>query len=490
MPTFTFTDPNSPQKHRVTAPAGTTPEQAYQILQSQLGAAPAAESAPSSSPEPDYSPSAGMGAGEKMLVGAGAGLDRLYRGVRDLVKPDSVTTHGEMEQRQQERENAAMYEKYHPGGWATAGEIGANVLATAPVGGVLGAASKALPGVARAVSVGGRAPVLNTLGRAATEGATVAGLEAPGEDQSRLGNMAEAGVLSPLVPGLAKGADATTRGVYRTFFKNAAPGRAIGALDRTLGRETVDAAADAVKNPTPSMFPLTTAGTAMDRRMGALEAGSRARGTAPFAAHDENVARQSWEALQDATQAQGASAMKPKDAKAAILATTKVREQFAKNGVPITQRSFGQVADGTAVPEIREAVLRRTLGAQGAKMVPEEAEQVGQIADELARHEIHRVPLAAGSPNFAPDDSMNLATGLLGASKGWRALKAVFPFLRSADQETMKQVDQAMLDPQTFLKMYEYKRSLNRPLDEWESALAQHLTGAQSRAIGASIPGE
>ena len=115
-------------------------------------------------PPIDVDPSAGMTALEKLAVGAGAATDRAIRGVGDLftdvagrITGDDMRPKGQPDQG---AADAALYQKYHPGGWATAGEIGADV------------AMSALP-VAKASTVGGRV-LSRTLGRAAAPVADVA----------------------------------------------------------------------------------------------------------------------------------------------------------------------------------------------------------------------------------------------------------------------------------------------------------------------------
>ena len=101
MTTFTFTDPSG-RTHDVEGPAGATQEQAFQVLQQRLGAA---APAPAALPPMDVDPSAGMNAGEKMLVGAGAATDRAIRGVKSLFGAKD----------EQGAEDAALYQKHHPG---------------------------------------------------------------------------------------------------------------------------------------------------------------------------------------------------------------------------------------------------------------------------------------------------------------------------------------------------------------------------------------
>lgn len=450
---------------------------------------------PPKAPEPTYDPSEGMSPVEKMLVGAGSAMDKTYRGVRDFVRPDGTLSYKEREERQAEREDAKLYQKHHPGGWATAGEVIGDIAATAPVGGALSLGAKALPAAGRLAAVGGRMLNPGTVGRAATEAGVVAALQPPGEDESRLGNAAQGAALGAALPAAVKGVGKGVQAAWNRFSDSGAPIRATKALDRTLGKDVVDDAVDQISNPTPTMFPLTTAGVTQNRRMGALEAGARQRGTANFMGHDEDVAKQSWAALRGATRSalgptRAMANMTPEAAQEATEAAARVRGTFSRNGFPTSPRSFGQVSNGTAVPEVQERALRRTLAQNAGRMESGEVVDAGRIADELGRHEIYKTPNAAGSAQLGASEAQGIATGALAASKYWRALKAITPGLKRADAATQRAVDQALLDPQSFLKMVETQRALGRPLEGWQANLRNILTGAQSREIGALSAGE
>ena len=159
-------------------PDGTTKEQLRQKLArngydvKQLDAA-------------DADPRAGMGAGMKFLVGAGATADRAKRGIMGLVGMGDPG-----------KDDAALYEKYHPGGWATAGEVTADVGMTA------------LPGVKIAQGARG----LGTLGRiGANVGGNAAVSAALAPDDERLGSGVAGGVGAGAGMALAKVLPLATR---------------------------------------------------------------------------------------------------------------------------------------------------------------------------------------------------------------------------------------------------------------------------------------
>lgn len=138
MKTFTFDGPNG-QTRTIEGPDDATPEQAQEQFGRLLAEERAARaSAGQADMQRMADPTAGMGAGEKLLVGAGAAFDRAKRGVTGLFGADN--TKG--------KEDAEAYQAHHPGGWATAGEIGADVamsalpLRYAKVGGLIKSAAK------------------------------------------------------------------------------------------------------------------------------------------------------------------------------------------------------------------------------------------------------------------------------------------------------------------------------------------------------------
>lgn len=453
-----------------------------------------------------YDPAAGMSPLEKGVVGVGRSFDRLYRGARDLVRPDETVSAADREERERERDSAKVYEAHHPGGWATAGEVVGDVVATAPLGGVLGAASKALPAAGRLAAVGGRFVNPGTAGRAATEAATVAGVQAPGEGETRLGNMGQAaalgGAASKVVPALVRSVAATGKYAGRKALDLATGGQrqtginAINSLDRTIGKEAVDAAAESVRSPTPSMFPRTTAAMSGDRQLGALEAGAMNRpGAAGFMKHREDVARKSWGELQDATRSAthdvpGLDALDDDAAEAAIAAAQRVRGSFMKEGVPTTTRSFGQITEGNAVPDIGESALRRTLARNGGKMVPEEAANVGRIADELGPQEISSAAQMAGPTNIEPSGLVQKANAFMNVLPAWRWRGVAQSLIQGSNKKEQALIDQALLDPQKFLQMVETQRALGRPLTGWQGKLRDAMLGAQAREIGAQSAGD
>lgn len=93
-----------------------------------------------------YSASEGMSAGEKFLVGAGAATDRTIRGLTGVAKSIAgVVAPGNVwsDSPDAGAEDAALYKRNHPGGWATTGEIAGDIAMSAvPVAGAAGRLSR------------------------------------------------------------------------------------------------------------------------------------------------------------------------------------------------------------------------------------------------------------------------------------------------------------------------------------------------------------
>lgn len=144
-------------------------------------------------PEPSYSPSDGMSAGEKFLVGAGAAVSRAGRGIGELLNSgnssmerfDTTGRDARVRQNlQQGADDAQAYQQHHPGGWATAGEMGADIAMTAlPLGAVVRAAPAIKAGAAAlgAGRAAAYAPAAADIAANAAAGAAMT----PGDAQER-----------------------------------------------------------------------------------------------------------------------------------------------------------------------------------------------------------------------------------------------------------------------------------------------------------------
>lgn len=153
MPTFEFTSPEG-KSYTVNGPRGATKEQAFEILQTQIGQQKTSE------------PQSRVDSGIQLYKDAGKAALELgaggLRGVKDVIDTgaDWLSNLGGAEEnarikamnKQGKNEFAA---KYGDNTTAQIGRIGGNIAATLPVGGVLAKAVPKLPALANALRTGG-----------------------------------------------------------------------------------------------------------------------------------------------------------------------------------------------------------------------------------------------------------------------------------------------------------------------------------------------
>ncbi|MBL8353173.1 MAG: hypothetical protein JNL87_23005 [Burkholderiaceae bacterium] len=189
-------------------------------------------------PEPTYDPAEGMSPLEKLAVGAGAAVARVGRGIGHLLpawKDDPRLAEAD--------ENARLYEKHHPGGWATAGEVGADIaMSLVPMGAAAKAATmvQALRGAkAGAALIPAAADVAANAGYAALTApenrGTAAALAGAGAGVGRVltNALGGTGVQSRRVGKLIENDVTPTVGqALRT--SNSLPGRAFARMEDTL----------------------------------------------------------------------------------------------------------------------------------------------------------------------------------------------------------------------------------------------------------------
>jgi len=219
---------------------------------------------------------------------------------------------------------------------------------------------------------------------------------------------------------------------------------------------------------------------------------------AEFMKHREDVARKSWQELKDATQSasheagdiSGLGIMSDEAAENAIKAAQKVRGTFMENGFPRTDRSFGSVTAGDAVPEIGEAQLRKTLATHSGRMVPEEAQQAGRIVDELVPQEISTAGQHVGPTAIQPSGLVQTANAALNVLPQWRWRGLAQVAIKGSNAKEQKMIDEALLHPDKFLKIAETQLALGRPLTGWQAKVRDSMLGAQAREIGAQSAGD
>ena len=201
MTTYTFVGPGG-KEVAIEGPAGATPEQAMEALKYHMGASAPAKAPVKTLAPLTADPQEGMSRTEKLLVGAGAATDRAARGIAGLFDVGGVPGNKLKQYLEEGKETADVYEKNHPGGWATTGEIGADLaMGLVPV--AKGAqvankvASKVLP---KAVASVGASAAANSAYNAATapeDRGIAAALGAGGAVLGRTLNRGASGVVKP-----------------------------------------------------------------------------------------------------------------------------------------------------------------------------------------------------------------------------------------------------------------------------------------------------
>jgi len=406
-----------------------------------------------------YDPAKGMNWLEKAGVGFQSGLRNAGTGMMDLV--GLASDEDVQERKDREERNKPL------GGWGTAGTLAGEMAATAvPGGGVIAGGgkllTKALPAVAKLGSMGGKIAPVSTVAKAAVQGAVEEGLVGDADDGGDLGKRGmgalKAGAIAGAIPiggkALYHSATALPKaiGAVKNTFSPSAERiteRAYNAMKDSIGEKELKAAREAMelKGGTPSMLPQTTAAMSGNPSMGALERGARSRGNANFNQHDEDAARAAWEGLQ----------MPGAPSEAGEI----LRSQFMRNGVPQTERMFGELPG--AIPNVESQPLRKALGRLGQHLSPDELDTTTKIASDLSKRDLAKYGEGAMTPDVALwSDRIPLVLGfLLHAKTGGlgnamlnRAKLSALNDLRLNNQgKVMKEIDDALLDPDKFMNM-------------------------------------
>lgn len=200
---------------RVEVPDGATDEQVLAFVQSQAAPKPRTMEqryAAAGIDPNEYSPNDGMGRLDKLLVGMGRGFTDLGQGAKQLalnagaaigLADDSTAD----EYNRDVADESALYERnLGDSGWATGGRIGAQIVATAPAGGVgLGVKGATALGTAGKVAL-----------RGAATGAGVSALNPVTDGPYWQGKAKQVGVGAVSGGVLAGGGSLVTQGIQRT----------------------------------------------------------------------------------------------------------------------------------------------------------------------------------------------------------------------------------------------------------------------------------
>jgi hypothetical protein len=445
-------------------------------------------------------PATGMPWYQKGAVGFQSGLRNAISGAKDLVGLED--DEGRQERIDREKRNKPL------GNWGTAGELLAEGLITAPIGGGVAnlggkVLTRAIPELAQAAQYGGKVLNLGKMTEGAVQGATTAGLVGHADDKGDLGHR-----LVDSLEGAAGGAAAVpilkvaslpfkygasvASGVKNAFWpsQKELELRAVGGLTKTLGKEGLAEARTAMEGATPGMIPETSASMSQNPRLGALERGARRRGLADFNSHDERVARSAWDALHlspDVTDAGEA-----------------LRGTFMRDGVIPGGRQFGTGAE--RVPDVRAQPLRQALAKTQNGLSPDERDIAINLADDLSRRDVVKYGQGAITPDVSKwTDHIPMVLGAFVKAKGWgmanmflnKAKVSALNDLRVSNQDrVMKEIDEALLDPDKFMKMVDdvsARVAGNEPLTakqavvkKMSEGLADALASTTASAAGAA----
>lgn len=272
MPTFEFTSPDG-KKYSVQGPAGATQEQAFAILQQQLGGASEKQKRIDKQAAEDrelYNPTKGMSGTDKFLAGVGKAMTDVGRGVGQLAnpvmdflsprrqtlsglitgdKPESHVEQGRREIAESRARDAALLDT----GAGLAGNIVGNVTTLAP--------AMFIPGV-------------NTLAGSAAVGAGAGLLQTSESTGETLRNVAIGGIISPaaILAGRGIQAGAAGLGAVRDTFTRAGQNRIAQDVLRASATNADDAARNlrAAQPLVPGSTP-TAAQVARDPGLAQLE---------------------------------------------------------------------------------------------------------------------------------------------------------------------------------------------------------------------------
>jgi len=230
--------------------------------------------------------------------------------------------------------------------------------------------------------------------------------------------------------------------------------RAYDALEKSIGEPELSRARQAMDISPGSALPQTTAAMTNSGSIGALERGARSRGLVDFNPHDEAVARAAWGELQPPPG--GGSE-----------AGDILRSKFMIDDIPQTPRQFGEGRN--AVPEITSHPLRKALGQYSRHMDIDEADKAIDLADDLTKRELFKRGEGAITPDVKKwTDHIPMAIGAITNTKTLgmssvmmnRARANIMTHMRLSRQDKiMKEIDDALLDPDKFKTMVDEVRA-------------------------------
>jgi hypothetical protein len=274
---------------------------------------------------------------------------------------------------------------------------------------------------------------------------------------------------------------------FNPFSGSAAEARAGRALENTIGPEEMNRAAGKVEehlaNAPPGGAPKTTAEVSGSAPIAAIERGAQNRGNVDFNAIRSGQEADAVKQLTDA--AQPTATFK---SKVTSNRNAKAYSDILREYVDSTGRTTGK--------ELTEANLKKSLNDQfllsekskTPYMDQPTTEKVQSVIDALRNTELYKKALGPEGvrPSTLPSKVAAVAAG---AIHPWLAGPAHAAFA-GAGKATMEKVDQAVANPEAFMKLVKDKRAAGAALDAFELGMEKVVKSIPSQVgtrIGSTI---
>lgn len=145
--------------------------------------------------------------------------------------------------------------------------------------------------------------------------------------------------------------------------------------------------------------------------------------------------------------------------------------------------------DGTAgmgeIPQMKSAPLQRRLAKEVAKdtgyLDPDKVRQADKLAGELRGREIYKDAVSPGStvPEIGEDAG---TVSLVKSVVSWPVRAATESYRKGLDHKTLRQFDEALLNPEKFIQMVDQKKAAKAALEPWERKLDTAIRGTARAA--------
>ena len=159
-----------------------------------------------------------------------------------------------------------------------------------------------------------------------------------------------------------------------------------------------------------------------------------------------------------------------------IEAAEKARTTAEQAGAAKAVRDEYLASDGGRRP------LKQAIARQAGKLDPTTKGDLENTAEELRRQELYKPHSGIGGSTLPNVSERGAAVAAVNATRLWPFRGAVNLIYQRADKQTQRIIDDALKDPQKFLKIVEAKRALNAPLTQAEE-LADTVVRGMNRGL-------